>query len=501
MHFWVRRVRYPNTETAITVQTTDEGRVLLAPTRVAPGLTRRPGGRRAALRHAFAVSDVAAATISASVCLKLADVPGPTALAVVGGLALSWPAITSALGLQAVDGLRAWAGGVHQAPRLLVAALVSAWPLAAVLGATRAAQPTVLALAIACAMALVSIGLRALMRAIAHRVPMLRQRALIVGSGRVAAQVVSRLRTQDAIGVEPIGIADDEPAHAQDLLLPRLGAIDDLPDLIERAAVDRVIISFTRAPHDRLLGVIRTCREHGVAVDVVPRLFEFLEGATPVDALRGLPLLSLDAPVLSPRAKAAKRGLDILVSSLALVALLPLLAWIALAIKLDSRGPVLFRQQRAGRDGRAFELWKFRTMRLDAEQLKHELAESNNVRDGVMFKLWRDPRVTGIGGRLRRLSMDELPQLINVLRGEMSLVGPRPLVFEEAGALAEAWQARRLELKPGITGPWQVAGRNHVPFQDMLRLDYQYVTGWSLARDVEILFATIPAVLSRRGAY
>jgi exopolysaccharide biosynthesis polyprenyl glycosylphosphotransferase len=475
--------------------------VLLAPTRAAPEVIKRPGGRRALLRHAFAVADLVAATTSASVWLRIAEVPDPAALAMVGGIALSWAALTYALGLQGVDGLRAWAGGVHQAPRLLVAALVSAWPLAAALGAIHAGQPAPLAVAIACSMALGSIVLRALMRAVAHRVRPLRQRALIVGSGRVAAQVISRLRAQDAIGVEPVGIADDEPVHFQDQLLPRLGAIDDLPELIERAALDRVIISFTRAPHDRLLGVIRTCREHGVAVDVVPRLFEFLEGATPVDALGGLPLLSLDAPVLSQRAKVAKRALDIAMSSLALVVLLPLLAWIALAIKLDSRGPVLFRQGRVGRDGRAFEVLKFRTMRLDAEQLKHELVGSNDLRDGVMFKLWHDPRVTRIGRRLRRLSLDELPQLINVLRGEMSIVGPRPLVFEEASALAETWQARRLELKPGITGPWQVAGRSHVPFQDMLRLDYQYVAGWSLARDVEILLATIPAVLSRRGAY
>jgi exopolysaccharide biosynthesis polyprenyl glycosylphosphotransferase len=453
------------------------------------------------MRHAFAVSDAVAAIAAASVWLAVAGVPGLTDVAVVGAVAVIWPALTYALGLQAVEGLRAWAGGVHQAPRLLVAALVSAWPLAALLDTIGADRPAASALAMGCATALGSIALRALVRAIAHRVPPLRQRALIVGSGRVAAHVVSRLRNQDALGVEPIGLADDEPAHLDHLLPPRLGGIDDLPDLIERESLDRVIISFTRAPHDRLLGVIRTCREHGVAVDVVPRLFEFLEGATPVDALRGLPLLSLDAPVLSPRAKAAKRGLDILVSSLVLALLLPLFAWIALAIKLDSRGPVLFRQRRAGRDGRAFEVLKFRTMRVDAEELKHELTASNDVRDGVMFKLRRDPRATRIGRRLRRLSLDELPQLVNVLRGEMSLVGPRPLVFEEAGSLAEAWQARRLDLKPGITGPWQVAGRNHVPFQDMLRLDYQYVTAWSLARDIEILLSTIPAVLSRRGAY
>jgi exopolysaccharide biosynthesis polyprenyl glycosylphosphotransferase len=382
-----------------------------------------------------------------------------------------------------------------------VAALLVSWPLAGLLHVLGIDHAAGIALGASGGAALGSIVLRAIMRAIAHRAPPLRQRALIVGSGRVAAQVVSRLRTQDAIGVEAVGIADDEPVSLVTVNVPRLGTIDDLPDLIERESLDRVIISFTRAPHDRLLGVIRTCREHGVAVDVVPRLFEFLEGATPVDTIRGLPLHSLDAPVLSPRAKAAKRALDIVVSSAALVVLFPLFVWIAIAIKLGSPGPVLFRQRRAGRDGRAFEVLKFRTMRCDAEELKHDLLSNNDVHDGVMFKLWRDPRVTPIGRRLRRLSLDELPQLVNVLRGDMSLVGPRPLVFEEADSMAESWQARRLALKPGMTGPWQVGGRNHVAFQDMLRLDYQYVTGWSLARDIEILMATIPAVLSRRGAY
>jgi exopolysaccharide biosynthesis polyprenyl glycosylphosphotransferase len=488
-------------EAAIEVEARQAERLVAAPARAQSVPVRRPGGRRAALRQAFAVSDVTAATASASVSLKVAEVPAPVSLAVIGGFLLTWPALTFALGLQGVDGLRAWAGGVHQAPRLLVAALLVSWPLAGVLDALGTHHAAAIALTTSAGAALSSILLRALMRAVAHRAPPLRQRALIVGSGRVAAQVVARLRAQEAIGVEAIGIADDYPSTVDTPNLPILGAIDDLPDLIQRESLDRVIISFTRVPHDRLLGVIRTCREQGVSVDVVPRLFEFLEGATPVDALRGLPLLSLDAPVLSPRAKMAKRALDILVASLALVVLLPLFAWIAIAIKLDSPGPVFFRQRRAGRNGRAFWVMKFRTMRLDADELKRDLLCVNDITDGVMFKLWSDPRVTPLGRRLRRLSLDELPQLINVLRGEMSLVGPRPLVFEEAGSLAESWQARRLELKPGMTGPWQVGGRNHVTFQDMLRLDYQYVIGWSLARDVEILLSTIPAVLSRRGAY
>jgi len=444
---------------------------------------------------------VVAATAAATVALRLTNVPAPATIAVIGGFAVAWPMLTFALGLHSVDGLRDWTGGVHQAPRLIVASLVVSWPLAGVLGGLGIDGAAALALAASGGAALGSIVLRALLRAVAHRAAPLRQRALIVGSGVVAAQVVSRLRNHEAIGVEAVGIADDDVADVGTLGVPTLGTIDELPELIQRESLDRVIISFTRARHDRLLGVIRTCRDQGVAVDVVPRLFEFLEGATPVDAIRGLPLLSLDAPVLAPRAKAAKRALDVVGSSLALFVLLPLMLWIALAIKLESPGPVLFRQRRAGRDGHAFEVMKFRTMRLDAEELKSDLLCANDVRDGVMFKLWRDPRVTPLGRRLRRLSLDELPQLVNVLRGEMSLVGPRPLVFEEAGSLAESWQARRLELKPGITGPWQVGGRNHVAFQDMLRLDYQYVTGWSLARDIEILISTIPAVLSRRGAY
>jgi exopolysaccharide biosynthesis polyprenyl glycosylphosphotransferase len=444
---------------------------------------------------------VVAATTSATVVLRFAGVPDLTSVAVIAAFAVAWPVLTFALGLHAVDGLRAWTGGVHQAPRLLVASLLVSWPLAGVLGALGTDGAAALALAASGGAALGSIALRALMRAVAHRAAPLRQRALIVGSGVVAAQVVSRLRSHEAIGVEAVGIADDEVSDLDASGVPTLGTIDELPELIQRESLDRVIISFTRARHDRLLGVIRTCRDQGVAVDVVPRLFEFLEGATPVDTIRGLPLLSLDAPVLTPRAKAAKRALDVVGSSLALLVLLPVMLWIALAIKLDSPGPVLFRQRRAGRDGRAFDVMKFRTMRLDAEDLKIGLLGANDVRDGVMFKLWRDPRVTPLGRRLRRLSLDELPQLVNVLRGEMSLVGPRPLVFEETGSLAESWQARRLELKPGITGPWQVGGRNHVAFQDMLRLDYQYVTGWSLARDIEILISTIPAVLSRRGAY
>jgi exopolysaccharide biosynthesis polyprenyl glycosylphosphotransferase len=453
------------------------------------------------LRSGLLVADVVAASIAAIVPSMLTQDSVLSAFALTLGLVVCWPALTYAFGMYAADALSAWASGIRQAGRLLVAALVASWPLAGALLLLGVPHAPSVAIAACVVLVLVSAALRATARTLAHRADPLRQRALIVGSGTVAGQLVKRLRAHGELGVEPVGLVDDEVSELDTSGLPRLGGIEELGEVIPTQDIDRVIISFSRASHSDLLRCIRTCRDKGVAVDVVPRLFEFLDGAHPVETMRGLPLLSLDAPRLSGAARVAKRTLDLVVSVTALVLLLPLLLMIALAIKLDSRGPVLFRQWRAGVGGRPFRLFKFRTMRVDAEARKPELAQENDIRDGVMFKIWRDPRTTRLGRRLRRLSLDELPQLINVVRGEMSLVGPRPLVFEEAEALAETWHARRLDLKPGITGLWQVAGRNHVPFQDMLRLDYQYVAGWTLARDLELLLATIPAVLSRRGAY
>jgi lipopolysaccharide/colanic/teichoic acid biosynthesis glycosyltransferase len=171
----------------------------------------------------------------------------------------------------------------------------------------------------------------------------------------------------------------------------------------------------------------------------------------------------------------------------------------ALAVKLDSRGAALYKSKRLGQDGRVFTFYKLRSMRVGADAERARLMHLNEV-DGPVFKIARDPRVTRVGQWLRSTSIDELPQIFNVLKGDMSLVGPRPLIFRESEAL-EQWHLRRLELRPGITGPWQVYGRSQSPFQEMVRFDYQYVAGWSLARDVEILIATVPAVISGRGAY
>ena len=173
----------------------------------------------------------------------------------------------------------------------------------------------------------------------------------------------------------------------------------------------------------------------------------------------------------------------------------------AVAIRLDSRGPVFFRSCAPAAAARFFQLYKFRSMYVDADERKAEMEQLNEASDGAMFKRRDDPRITRVGRFIRRFSLDEAPQLLNVLKGDMSLVGPRPLIFPETAALNEDWHLRRPDLRPGLTGPWQVYGRSQIPFQDMISFDYQYVAGWSLARDVEILLATLPAVISGRGAY
>jgi lipopolysaccharide/colanic/teichoic acid biosynthesis glycosyltransferase len=216
-----------------------------------------------------------------------------------------------------------------------------------------------------------------------------------------------------------------------------------------------------------------------------------------VDDVEGVTVLGISPPVLPRSSRAMKRVMDISGAAVLLLALSPLLALIALAVKLDSRGPVFFRQRRVGRRGRQFELLKFRTMVMGAEERQQELAGLS--RDPHWLLLDADPRVTRLGRRLRTTSLDELPQLWNVLKGEMSLVGPRPLVESEANQL-EDWRRSRVDLTPGLTGLWQVLGRTNIPFEEMIKLDYLYVTNWSLWSDVRLVLRTLPVVLGRTGA-
>jgi exopolysaccharide biosynthesis polyprenyl glycosylphosphotransferase len=279
-----------------------------------------------------------------------------------------------------------------------------------------------------------------------------------------------------------------------------IGASSDLREVVELLDVERVIVAFSGESDVDTLQLIRTLKDLDVQVDVVPRLYELVSPGVGLHTVEGIPLVGLPKLRLSSSSRFLKRTLDVAVSSSLLVVLSPFLAVIALAIKLDSPGPVFFRQTRMGGGDRPFTILKFRTMVADAEQRKHEIAHLNQHRgaDERMFKATTDPRVTRVGALLRRTSIDELPQLLNVLRNEMSLVGPRPLILEEDSHVLE-WARERLRIKPGITGLWQVLGRSDIPFGEMVQLDYLYVTSWSLAGDVKLIAKTIPRMLVSRS--
>jgi exopolysaccharide biosynthesis polyprenyl glycosylphosphotransferase len=461
----------------------------------------RAGQRGAVLVRMLLVGDALAACLASTIAVLIVGFHGWEGLIYVASAIVLWPFSAFSIGLYRGDQLASCASAVPEVPRSFVAILLITWPLFGIANATGFVETVLLTLITVVGIGFLASIARAGVRAGLHRSTVLRQRTLILGSGIVAGQVVEKLGKNAQFGLLPVGIVDDDVHMVGSPDLPWLGRFDDLAAIIEEQHVERVIIAFSRASHEQLLECIRACRDAGVAVDVVPRLFEFLDGVRALDQVGGLPLLSIGSPTLTSVSMAAKRILDVIGSAALLLVFSPLMIAIAIAIKLESRGPIFFRQPRAGRGRTSFRLIKFRSMYVDAEERKAELDDLNEAGDGVMFKIRDDPRVTRIGAFIRRFSIDELPQLFNVLVGEMSLVGPRPLIFPETDALEADWHLRRLELRPGLTGPWQVYGRSQNPFQEMVRFDYQYVAGWSLARDIEILLATLPAVLSGRGAY
>jgi exopolysaccharide biosynthesis polyprenyl glycosylphosphotransferase len=328
------------------------------------------------------------------------------------------------------------------------------------------------------------------------------ERILLVGAGQVAALVARKIESHPEYGSRIVGYVHDDGdlLHAESMGdLPCLGSLADFERACRDADVERVIVAFSSAQHERLLDVIRLSKRLRMKISVVPRLFEVIGASVEIDQVEGMTLLGVRGLQRTTSTLALKRAMDIAGAAAGLVLLSPLLALIALAIKLTSPGPVLFRQYRVGRANQAFTMWKFRTMVHGAHRMQEELAHLNEMEDGRMFKIADDPRVTRVGRILRRASLDELPQLWNVLRGEMSLVGPRPLVPEENDHVM-GWHRTRLDLTPGLTGPWQVMGRNAIPFQEMVKLDYLYVTDWSLWSDIKLLLRTLPVVVARRGA-
>jgi exopolysaccharide biosynthesis polyprenyl glycosylphosphotransferase len=323
---------------------------------------------------------------------------------------------------------------------------------------------------------------------------------LVVGTGRRALEFAEMVQSHPEWGIRIQGYLDRKPALlGQQVNGHRVvGLVDDLPRILDRQVIDEVVFIVPRAWLNGIEGAVRLCEEQGVKTSIALDLYDLAVARPLVTELEGMPMLTYSTTPSSEGKLALKRAIDLIGSAFLLLVVSPLFLIIAAAIKLTSKGPVFFRQTRVGLNGRHFILLKFRSMVVDAEQRLREIAHLNEM-DGPVFKVRHDPRVTPVGRLLRKTSLDELPQLINVLRGEMSLVGPRPPVPSEVVAYAP-WQKRRLSMKPGITCLWQVNGRNTIDFDQWMKLDLEYIDNWSLGLDLKIVGKTVPAVLLGKGA-
>jgi exopolysaccharide biosynthesis polyprenyl glycosylphosphotransferase len=327
------------------------------------------------------------------------------------------------------------------------------------------------------------------------------ERVLIVGAGEMGRSVMRAVVASPQLGYRIVGFLDDDPIKSQTDIgrYPALGTTDKIAEVIASQGIDQVIIALPWTCHAKIQRIMEHCQQAGITVRIVPDLFQMTLNRVVADNLNGVPLLGVREPPLRDWQRVAKRLMDVVLAGLGLVISAPLLALIALAIKLDSPGPVIFRQTRVGRGGVPFTCFKFRSMFVDAES-RLPLLRQQNEATGPLFKMRDDPRRTRVGRVLRRMSLDELPQLWNVLKGEMSLVGPRPPLPSEVEAYAP-WHLRRLEVSPGLTGLWQVSGRSDLTFDEMVLLDIYYIENWSPALDLRILLRTIPTVLLGFGAY
>jgi exopolysaccharide biosynthesis polyprenyl glycosylphosphotransferase len=321
------------------------------------------------------------------------------------------------------------------------------------------------------------------------------ERVLVIGDAPTTELVQRKFAGDAGLNAVVVGRMPVEP-DSREFDDTVLGFMHDLPTVLAEHRVERVIVAPRQEGGGDVVDVIRLATACGVRVAVLPRLLQAIGSSVEFDDLGGQALLGVRGFGLSTSSRFLKRTLDLVVATTALVVLSPFLLLVALAIKRSSQGPVLFRQARTGRHGNEFQMLKFRTMVQDADLRKHELLERNEA--APLFKIADDPRVTRVGRFLRRRSLDEIPQLFNVLRGDMSIVGPRPLVTDE-DRLFSGWQRRRYHVAPGITGPWQILGSSRVPVSDMVTIDYLYCTNWSLWLDVKIMARTIPYMFSRRS--
>jgi exopolysaccharide biosynthesis polyprenyl glycosylphosphotransferase len=365
--------------------------------------------------------------------------------------------------------------------------------------------------------AFVSIGLIRYLMRVAQTLVRRRQinliPTLVVGRGREASFFINEMRERPALGYRVIGVVDIKPIDGPEAEtyegVPVVSNLEGLPEAIRDSGANEVIIADPDVNGDALFDVMIRCgRRRGVEFRIAPSLFNCLPRKTEIDQIGVIPMIRLFREPLSGGARLLKRSLDIMVSTLAIAILFPFWLLIALLIKLDSKGPIFYTQERVGMDGRLFLVFKFRTMKAGADPEAHReyqrafiagCAEAN-LGDATKptYKLLEDPRITRVGKLLRRTSLDEVPQLLNVLMGDMSIVGPRPPIPYEVEAY-ELWHRKRLDMKPGLTGLWQVSGRNRLPFEEMVRLDLFYIENWSLLLDLKIILRTGLVMLGGEG--
>ncbi|VAW38959.1 Undecaprenyl-phosphate galactosephosphotransferase [hydrothermal vent metagenome] len=327
-------------------------------------------------------------------------------------------------------------------------------------------------------------------------------RVLVIGSGEVGRSLIRTLLARPDLGYQTVGYLHDGLSENNIGLgrIPNLGMFTDLQQMLaERPQLHTVFIALPGEMHQQISRLLHTCQAYGVRAQVVPDLLQLSMNRVEFNNMAGIPILGVRDVGISWVQQLVKRLLDLAIILLGGIPAFLVMGVIALAIKLDSPGPVIYKAARVGRNGRSFQMYKFRSMVVDADQYKEALKEQNQA-DGPLFKMKDDPRMTRVGRLIRRASLDELPQIYNVLLGQMSLVGPRPPLAEEVAAY-KPWHKQRLSVIGGVTGLWQVSGRSDLTFDELCLLDIYYIENWSLALDIRILLQTIPHSLFGRGAY
>jgi exopolysaccharide biosynthesis polyprenyl glycosylphosphotransferase len=324
---------------------------------------------------------------------------------------------------------------------------------------------------------------------------------LILGAGEMGQILALKIGQDKSLGYRAIGFLDDDPVKLGKSYhgIPVLGEVSGIKAILESSRIDEIIIASSKFSAEKILDIVTECERFGIEFKIVPGILELIASRLDVDELGGIPLLTVSEIQLKGFNAAFKRGADIGLSAAIILILSPVFILFSLLVKLTSPGSVFFLQERVGLDGENFPMLKFRSMIKDAEKLFPQLEPLSEV-EGYLFKMKEDPRITPLGRFMRRWSIDELPQLFNVFSGHMSLVGPRPPLPREV-VKYNAWHRKRLRVRPGITGLWQVSGRSLLPFEDMVRLDIYYIENWSLWQDMKILLRTVPVVLFGSGAY